>query len=191
MAVNGKKKGNSFERLISENLSLWLTNGKEKRACWRSDTSGAAATHWAKKGEEQRYVTANSGDIKQIVDKGEYLTLDNFFKTYVVECKCYAKIDLYPPYNKVLTSWFDQLLREKETTGKKAVLILKANNKKSLFCHEPSDLKINAPIVGAIHYKDLVLYVRLFDEVVQINDLRESRESFGEPSGQPKQSSSV
>lgn len=163
---NPKQKGNTFERQIAEALSLKLTDGKEKRAAWRSDTSGAAATVWAKKGQEARYVQANAGDIKQVADKGLYDKLDKFFDTFVVECKSYAKIDFYPPFNKTLTNWFDQLIREKEATDKKALLIVKANNRKILYCQEPDDLHPNASKLFSLYYKTLTLDVYLFDDVV-------------------------
>ena len=169
MAVNGKQKGNTFERKISESLSLWLTKGKEKRACWRSDTSGASATIWAKKGQEARYVQANAGDIRQIADKGLYEELDNFFNSFVIECKSYAKVDFYPPFNKTLTDWFEQLIKEKESTGKNALLIVKANNRKILYCQEPTkDHHLESPKLFTIYYKTLTLDVYLFDDVVSI-----------------------
>ena len=165
--MNSKNKGNTFERKISESLSLWLTKGEEKRACWRSDTSGAAATIWAKKGQEARYVQANAGDIRQIADKGLYEELDNFFNTFVIECKSYAKVDFYPPFNKTLTDWFDQLLKEKETTGKKALLIVKSNNRKILYCQEPTEGQHHqASKLFSIYYKSMTLDVYLFDDVV-------------------------
>lgn len=162
--MNSKNKGNTFERKISESLSLWLTKGEEKRACWRSDTSGAAATIWAKKGQEARYVQANAGDIRQIADKGLYEELDNFFSTFVIECKSYAKVDFYPPFNKTLTDWFDQLLKEKETTGKKALLIVKSNNRKILYCSELEVKDTSAQLT--IYYKELRLNCYLFDDIV-------------------------
>ncbi len=175
--MNSKNKGNTFERNISERLSLWLTKGKEKRAVWRSDTSGGAATIWAKKKEEARYVQANAGDIRQIAEKGLYPELDDFFNSYVVECKAYAKIDFYPPFNKTMTNWFDQLIREKDATGKQAVLIAKGNNRKVLYCQEPNDEHPDATLLLTTHYKDLILNVYMFDDVVElINEPNESRE---------------
>jgi len=171
---NPKQKGNTFERQVSESLSLWLTKGKEKRACWRSDTSGASATHWAKKGEETRYVQANAGDIRQLADKSLYPDLDKFFETFVIECKSYSKIDLYPPFNKTLTKWFDQLIKEKEATGKTALLIAKANNRKILYCQEPHDHHPNTPKLLTIRYKELTLDIYLFDDVVALNHERET-----------------
>ena len=164
---NPKNKGNTFERDIAEKLSLWLTKGAEKRGCWRSDTSGAAATIWAKKKEEARYVLANSGDIKQIADKGIYSELDKFFETFVIECKSYAKIDLYPPFNKIQTNWFDQLLKEKDATGKKAALIFKGNNRKIIFAQEPNSYHHPAATKQmTLYYKELTLDLYLLDEVI-------------------------
>lgn len=163
---NPKAKGNTFERDIAEKLSLWLTDGKEKRAAWRSDTSGAAATIWAKKKQEARYVKANAGDIIKIAERDLYPELDKFFDTFVVECKHYKEIDFYPPYNKTLTNFYDACLKEKEATGKASVLILKANNRKVLYCQEPNEYKPKAAKLSTIYYKTLVLDVYLLDEVL-------------------------
>lgn len=176
---NPKQKGNTFERQVAEDLSLWLTEGKEKRACWRSDTSGASATIWAKKGQEARYVQANAGDIRQLAERGVYPALDKFFDTYVIECKNYADIDFYPPYNKTLTNWFDQLIREKETTGKKALLIAKANHRKVLFCQESDDQHPNASKLLTLYYKTLTLNIYMFDDVV-LTKHENTRESSSE-----------
>jgi hypothetical protein len=176
--MNSKNKGNTFERQVSERLSLWLTKGKEKRACWRSDTSGAAATVWAKKGQEERYVQANAGDIRQIADKGLYPDLDLFFETFVIECKAYKEVDFYPPFNKQITTWLDQLIKEKETTGKKALLIVKANNRKVLFCQERTDQTPNDNPLFSLYYKGLTLDIHMFDEMVPLqNENRESGKS--------------
>lgn len=161
--INSKGKGNAFERQIAEELSVWLTNGEAKRACWRSDTSGAAATILAKKGKEERYVKANAGDIRQVEDKGLHPKLDSFFNTFVVECKAYKKIDFYPPYNGTLATFLEACIREKENTGKKAVLILKANNRKILYCQEPDDSHPVVPLM-TLYYKDLKMDVAILED---------------------------
>jgi len=166
MAINSKAKGNKFERDVSEKLSLWLTDNKEKRACWRSDSSGASATNWAKKGTELRYVKANAGDIRKIVEKGDYPKLDNFFDTYVVECKHYKKIDFYPPFDGTLTKFFKQAIAERAATSKRIALILKANNKKTLICLEGDDCFIGPKPAFKVFYEDIVLGVFQFEEVV-------------------------
>lgn len=164
--INSKGKGNAFERNISDALSLWLTDGAAKRACWRSDTSGAAATVLAKKGQEERYVKANAGDIRQVEQKGIYPKLDVFFDTFVVECKAYKEIDFYPPYNGNLAMFFEACLREKATTGKKAVLILKANSRKILYLQE-RDVDHPVASVMTVYYKDLIMDVCLFDTLIK------------------------
>lgn len=167
---NPKNKGNTFERLTAEKLSLWLTNGKEKRAAWRTDTSGGAATVWSKKKQEARYVKANMGDIKKVAESGLYPDLDTFFDTFVVECKHYRQIEFYPPFNKILIKFLDTCILERDTTGKKAVLILKANNRQILYCQEATDYTPNAKPYFSITYKSLVLNIYLFDEIVKEND---------------------
>lgn len=171
MAVNGKAKGNSFERDIAEKLSLWLTGQKEKRAAWRSDTSGGAATIWSKRKQEERYVKANAGDIRQIMEKGIYPSLDSFFDNFVVECKAYRDVVFYPPFNKTLQSFFIACIKEKQITHKHPVLILKANNKKPLFCIEPNDIftpKTNK--LMTLYYDTLSLDVYLLEDVISSNE---------------------
>lgn len=167
MAVNSKAKGNTFERNVSGALSSWLTDGKETRACWRSDSSGASATIWSRKGREQKYVQANAGDIRKVAEKGEYPALDNFFETYVVECKAYKEIDFYPPFGGTLVKFFEACIAEKKATGKKAVLILKGNNRKILYLHDTSAPHPDASPYFTLSYKDLQLTVYLFDDVVK------------------------
>lgn len=175
--MNSKGKGNSFERDIAEKLSLWLTDQKEKRAAWRSDTSGGAATVWSKKKQEERYVKANAGDIRQIMEKGVYPALDNFFDNFVVECKAYKEISLYPPFNKTLQSFFEACIKEKQITHKHPVLILKANNKKPLFCIEPSDIfKPKAKKLMTLFYEALSLDVYLLEDVLSSNEHDFSRD---------------
>lgn len=163
--MNVKAKGNKFEREIAEKLSLWLTKGAEKKAVWRSDSSGGTATMLAKKNEEQRYAIANSGDLKSVCDRGLYPLVDTYFDNFVVETKHYKSIDFYPPFNKVLTSFFDACIREKEVTKKKSVLIIKANNRKVLYCQEPGALNLKN-VQMSITYKDLKLDVFLLDDVI-------------------------
>lgn len=164
MAINSKAKGNKFERDISEGLSLWLTEGKEKRACWRSDSSGASATNWAKKGMEQRYVSSNAGDIRKIVEKGVYPLIDDFFDTYCVELKHYKEVDFYPPLSKVTLSLFESAYGDRTNSGKKVVLIIKANNRKILWFSE--DAITNKVCHIKVPYKDIEFKGYLYDEVI-------------------------
>lgn len=169
--MDSKNKGNTFERDVAEKLSLWLTDQKEKRAAWRSDTSGGAATIWSKKKQEERYVKANAGDIRQIMEKGVYPKLDDFFDNFVVECKAYKNIEFYPPFNKTLQSFFEACIKEQQITHKHPVLILKANNKKQLFCIAPNEVfKPKANKLMTLYHKDLTLDVYLLDDVLSSNE---------------------
>lgn len=165
--MNSKGKGNKFERDVASALSFWLTEGEETRACWRSDTSGAAATIWAKKNKEARYVQANAGDIRKIAEKGLYPKLDAFFDKYVVECKHYKLVDFYPPYNATLVKFFEACIAERKSTGKKPILIIKGNNRKILFCEEGVNPRPELQSYFTLYYKDLTLTVYLFDDVVK------------------------
>lgn len=161
--INSKAKGNAFERSVSDSISLWLTKGESKRACWRSDTSGGTATVLAKKGLEDRYVKSNAGDIRAVVAPGVYPKIDLFFETFVVECKSYKTIDFYPPYNGNLAVFFEACLKEKQHTGKKSVLILKANNRKILYCQERDEQHKFEPLM-TIYYKNLIMDLILFED---------------------------
>jgi hypothetical protein len=62
----GKRKGGSFERKISKELSLWWTDGKSKDIFWRTHSSGAMGTVGGRKWEY--------GDIMAIDEAGKALT---------------------------------------------------------------------------------------------------------------------
>ena len=70
----GKGKGNSFERFMSKELSLWVSNGIRKDLFWRTHSSGAIGT--------VSKVAGESGDIMAIDDLGRALT-----KKYNIECR--------------------------------------------------------------------------------------------------------
>lgn len=163
--MNSKQKGNTFERKICEALSLWLTNGEETRACWRSDTSGGAATILSRKGKERKYVEKNTGDIRQIADKGDHPALDNFFEAHVVECKAYKAIDFYPPFNGTLRGFLEQCIEESLRANKEPVLILKANNRKIMFFHTDKMFGGMTPPI-TIRHRDLVMHGYLLDEIL-------------------------
>src|SRR5574343_851909 len=77
--VQGKSKGNSFERLIAKQLSLWLSEGKSDCCIWRSASSGSVATQRAKQNKESKNFY---GDLSPTDDIAQYL-----FDYFVIECK--------------------------------------------------------------------------------------------------------
>lgn len=163
MAINSKAKGNKFERDISGALSLWLTGGEEHRACWRTDSSGAAATQMFRADIKSRYVKSNAGDIRKVVETGVFPHVDKFFDEHCVEIKHYKEVDFYPPLNSVTKSLFESAYNDRTTSGKKVVLIIKANNRKILWFNE--DTIPNKTCHLVVPYKDIEFKGYLFDDV--------------------------
>lgn len=81
----GKAKGAVFERLICQQLSLWLTSGKRKDVLWRSAMSGGRATVAKRKGQDVR----QCGDICAVAPEGHA-----FCNHFYIECKHLKKIGL-------------------------------------------------------------------------------------------------
>lgn len=86
-AGGGHRKGASFERSVSKDLSLWISGGRRDDVFWRSALSGGRATIGLSDGIKRNN---QAGDISAIAALGEYL-LDHC----VVECKSYADLDLF------------------------------------------------------------------------------------------------
>jgi len=84
----GSRKGSSFERKLSKDLSLWWSDGKSKDLFWRTHSSGQLGTRSKKMSEY--------GDLMAIHDDGQL-----FMKTFHIECrhgKCIKVHDLvYAP----------------------------------------------------------------------------------------------
>ncbi len=66
----GKNKGNSFERQVCKQLSLWWTNGKSEDIFWRTASSGAMANIRSKRHKE---CFGQYGDIQAINPIGQPL----------------------------------------------------------------------------------------------------------------------
>ena len=84
----GKGKGPRFERELSRDLSLWISDGKRDDIIWRTAGSGARATIRRKTGR----TTANScGDLKaehsMALPLFEYCTIEakNGYKDYSIQ----------------------------------------------------------------------------------------------------------
>ena len=128
--INGKSKGSGFEREIAKKLSLYLTNGNEEMACWRSSSSGATSTIGFKSNKKSKLgLQTQSGDIIQTIPQGHYPLLDAFFQTYMIEVKFLKSLDLSPNYSSQFQKIMNQLLREKEQSGKKIFFVLKRNGR--------------------------------------------------------------
>jgi len=126
----GKTKGGSFERLVCQKLSLWVSNLKRDDIFWRSAMSGGRATVKAKKGINN---ISQLGDISAIDKSGEYLT-----GRYVLECKSYKSLCLESliygtPHKGSIIEYLDVLEKICIGAKKSPILIAKQNAKPVLF----------------------------------------------------------
>jgi len=151
--VNGKSKGSSFEREISKQLSLYLTDGVDSLCCWRSASSGAVSTIGFKSNKKSTLgLQTQSGDIIQTIPQGHYVLLDAFFQTYMVEVKFLKSLDLSPNYSAQFQKIMNQLLREKEQSGKHIFFVLKRNGREVLIL---TDNPLHCKSVGSLVYNEL------------------------------------
>lgn len=137
---NSKRKGNVMEREIAKKLSLYLTDGKEENAVWRTSSSGAMATTSFKKGKSSIGLKNQVGDLNQTIPKGHYEKLDHFFDSFFVETKFLKSLDLTPNYTKEFQKIMSQLLREKQESGKNIFFVLKRNQREVLVISDMASL---------------------------------------------------
>src|SRR3972149_54775 len=121
---SGKSKGGSFERVVCQKLSKWISYGERDDIFWRSAMSGGRATVGMKRGITR---TSQAGDITAIDSLGQKLT-DKF----VIECKFYRNIHLHsllfgiPKNNSIYEFWIT-LYKNAQKLNKDMMLIIKQN----------------------------------------------------------------
>lgn len=126
--VNGKAKGNAWERKSAKELSKSLTDGASEYAVWRSNSSGGHSTILAKKGAEQGYSSKQVGDL--VATGSDFELVNQFFDKFFVECKALKDFSLMPPINKKEEDILKQVLEEiRISQGKSPLVFLKRNNK--------------------------------------------------------------
>ena len=123
MAINGKSKGNEFERHVSKTLSLWWTSGETDSVFWRTQNSGARYTI-RKRVDKDTY--HQGGDICDVDPIGK-----PFCDKFMIELKCYKVIDLWNMINEngFLVEWWNKLNASASDANKIPLLIVKQNNK--------------------------------------------------------------
>lgn len=101
--MNSKAKGNSFERQISKDLSLWWSDGEKDDLFWRTQNSGGRFTIRMKDGLQ---TTGQSSDITSTNSESELFT-----KKFSIECKNYKNVDLWNLFeeNGDLIKWWNDL----------------------------------------------------------------------------------
>lgn len=133
----GKNKGNSFEREMAVELSLWLTHGTDKNVLWRTASSGALATQHAKAG---RSVSNQVGDLNAIAPEGFKLT-----NKYIIELKFYKDLELQNliyETNNGLPKFWETLLLDSKRYNKHPMLIAKQNRFQEIVCLDKEGAKL-------------------------------------------------
>ena len=123
MAINSKKKGNSFERLISNKLSeRFKIHTKLEQSFRRNSDSGSyfGGSNISRCGTHD-LSNATFGDI---------ITPDNF--KFVIECKSYSSPlslkNIMKQSDPKIDSWIKQVSQDSEVSGLCPVIIVKYNN---------------------------------------------------------------
>lgn len=120
MAVNGKKKGNSFERtVVKEFKELFNHEGFERNAFSGSLYGGS--NRFRMQGKDKDHTGSVVGDV--IVPTGFPFTL---------ECKAYKDLDFHniiQGESKQLDEWISQAEDDANSVDKDFILIIKINNK--------------------------------------------------------------
>lgn len=144
----GKRKGSSFERATARRLSLWITNGTDRKQLIRSVLSGG----WSDRDKRQIGDLAPNGPI------GE-----SFRATFAVECKHQLAIDIWDLFTLKdggrIVRWWAKLCAEVGTTAgvEEPMLIMRSNRKpdivvlRSMFVRNLS-LAVDAPLLGSKRY---------------------------------------
>jgi len=128
-SINGKQKGNGFEREVCKKLSNWLSEGKRDDFFWRTQLSGGRYTIRDKKG---LITEGQDGDISSTTEEGKFFT--NLFS---IECKNYKDLDIWSlitlTEGQNLYGFWKKLIKQSESCSKNPLLIAKQNFKPVLF----------------------------------------------------------
>lgn len=169
MPVKGKQKGNSYEILVSRQLSKFLTEGNRDDLFWRSSNSGGRQTVRAKKGIDTHN---QAGDICNTHPDGEL-----FMEVFVLECKHYRDINLWSLFTETkgntIMGWWDVHLEKSKEVKKHPILIIRQNHKPDLFiCSK----KLAIPIAKQCKIKPILIknylkedmYIYKFESILNL-----------------------
>lgn len=91
--VNGKAKGNAYERELCRKISLWISEGQFDDLIWRSASSGAVHTIRSKKSATKGDYRSQVGDLCSIHEMSAA-----FMNKFGVEAKRYGNLE----YDKLI-----------------------------------------------------------------------------------------
>lgn len=164
----GKRKGNSFERLICKKLSMWWSGNERDDLFWRTHNSGGRHTVREQKDLDTHHQV---GDVTNTHPDGE-LFIDNF----IVECKHYRNINLWGLItNKkdIIFKWWDKLSEENKD-GKMPWLIIRENGRPIILITDQKfyDLfgdKIECEPKLSFSYKKKISYIYLLEDILSVD----------------------
>lgn len=123
MTINSKKKGNGFERIISNKLSERFENHTNLKQSFRRNVDSGSffgGSNISRCGTHD-LSSATFGDI---------VTPDNF--KFVIECKFYANPlslkNIMKQSDPKIDSWIKQVSQDSDVCGLSPVIIVKYNN---------------------------------------------------------------
>lgn len=120
-AGGGKQKGATWERYVSEALSLWITRGASADCFWRSAMSGGRATVAKRKGKA---LARQAGDITATAPEGNAFTA-----AFYIECKHVADLRLQSFFfgKGTLHKFWEVARREAKQHARRPLIIAKQN----------------------------------------------------------------
>ena len=134
----GSRKGGSFERNVSKQLSLWRTEGSRDNIYWRAISSGGKFTVEEKKGvhSNKRHI----GDLTSIDPLGDWL-IDYF----AFECKRYENLYMEdivygpptPEKPRGLIAFWQKHIALSKAHNKVPIMLVKEDYKPAIVVLEP------------------------------------------------------
>jgi hypothetical protein len=148
MGRRSKQKGSSFERKICVQLSLWVSNGKDKDLFWRSAMSGGRATVAGRKGD---ILKRQCGDVCSVSPNGHKLT-----DQYYVECKHVRSLQVHNFLLRrgLLYAFWQETKKQARIYNRAPMLIAKENNFPVLVLFSRRDPKFEGPMAAYIMWTD-------------------------------------
>lgn len=154
----GKAKGSEFERTVCKQLSLWLSNGVQEDALWRSAMSGGRSTVAARKGKR---LAAQAGDLSSIHPCSQL-----FIDRYYVECKAYRDLCFAGLLTNKghLAKFWAETIRQATHYEKSPMLIAKQNQYPAIVCTTEEGALLHRPVLIV---PNISLYAVLLSDFVK------------------------
>lgn len=186
---NGKAKGNSFERKISQDLSNWFSKGTNSDLFWRSMNSGGRATT---RNKTDKKMKLHCGDIAAIDPAGESL-----LKVITIECKkgynssTFADLMDNPEGNSKYKEWIEKAEKEHKEAGSFSWILIHKRDRRIPIVIMPSELDsamvmndIDSPVKVFLEYNNMDFGVSTLEDFFKYVDPDKFRELGKDASGE-------